>query len=120
VTSGKSDLNDAGYNNWRWEKSKAGAIAYKRALKNAPANLHWDEVVKRAWRAFWNAGIITRVRQNGVTVTSPANGQEQKCDWGLTNWKIKNGEIYLSSEDRQRLKELLQEKGWGRSLVAQL
>ncbi len=89
LVSGESDLNEAGYRNWRMKISVPGAIAYNAILKTEIANkTDWKEAVKKAWRGFWNAGKIITVKRDGVVVKSIANGKEQFCQWPLARWKL--------------------------------
>jgi hypothetical protein len=113
IAAGENDLNEAGFRLWRFEKSKSGALAYEAAIKAGKS-------LKEAWRAFWNAGRITSLNRNGVTVRSEANEREQFCNWGLAKWKFANGEIFLNQEDRGRLKCLLQSRNWGVGLLSVL
>ena len=113
ITAGENDLNEAGFRQWRHEKSQAGALAYEAAIKAGKTH-------KEAWRAFWNAGRILSLNPKGVLVKSEANEREQFCNWGLAKWKLANGEIFLNQEDRGRLKGLLQSKSWGTGLLSAL
>jgi hypothetical protein len=116
LATGESNLNDAGYRQWRWEKSKSGALAYDWVMATDQS----EHKLKKAWRAFWNAGKIVRISRNGLVVESEAKEEEQSCNWALARWKLANKEIFLTSEDRERLRGILTEKGWGRALLASL
>ena len=104
-----SNIHEAGMDAWRWEKSKVGEIAYQKAVKAG-------KTLKQAWAAFWNAGTITSVNSSGVKVLSHANGKVQLCDWGLARWKLAAGEIFISKDDRLRLKSILLNNNWGKAL----
>ena len=121
LTAGESDLNDAGYRQWRWEKSKSGARAFDWALKQEVfKGTEWNMALKRAWRAFWNAGHVKAIRKDGLLIETEAKGETQSINWGLARWKIKNREIHLTCGDRQRLKKILTDKKWGLALVPAL
>lgn len=118
LASNVSDLKGAGYAAWRWEKSKAGARAYDRVMaeemiKNTP----WKGALRKAMRAFWNAGKIVELRRSGVIVESEANGQRQVVNWHIAAWKIQHSEIYLAAQDKERLKTILCQKGWGQPVL---
>lgn len=114
LAKNESDLRGAGYAAWRWWKSKAGARAYDRVMAEETAKgTEWKEANRLAMRSFWNAGRIVYLRPESVDIQSEANGKVQTVNWGLASWKLKHAEIHLSSEDRQRLKTILRQKGWG-------
>ena len=59
---------------------------------------------------------ILLVNSSGVKVLSHANGKVQLCDWGLARWKLAAGEIFISKDDRLRLKAILLNNNWGKAL----
>jgi hypothetical protein len=113
LATGENDLNEAGFRQWRHEKSLPGAVTYELAIKAG-------KTFKEAWCAFWNAGCIVSLSPRGATVKSVANGRVQPCTWSLVRWKLANGEIFLTKADRACLKEVLQTKGWGSELIPAL
>jgi hypothetical protein len=121
ATSGQSNLNSAGYSEWRYDKSRIGAISFNTTLAiEKENNTDPDEAIKRAWRAFWNAGYIVRVSSKGVVVKSDATGEEHFAPWGLARWKLPRKEIVLDTESKSKLKNILSQKGWGISVLETL
>ncbi len=119
VAAGESQVKQAGYANWRREKSPRGAIAYKRAMEENQSK-PWAERLKLAMRAFWNTGKVVGVSPGGLEILKEANGEKDKVNWNLAAWKIKHGEIFLTAEERQRLKGILAQRKWGYRLLSLL
>lgn len=115
LATGQSDLSGAGYNNWRWETSPYGAIAYNYAFQKYD-DLKFDERVKRSARAFWNAGKIVSISPDGANILK-TSGETQLVPWNLVKWKIQNKEIPINQDDMLRLKKILKENHWGNPVV---
>lgn len=104
-----SNPHEAGMRNYRWEKSRIGAIAFERAIANGKTNTE-------AWRAFWNAGTPVAVNPYGIKIFSPATGETKHVNWGLALWKLRNGELFLTEQSRLKLHGILASNNWGAQL----
>lgn len=113
IASNKDDLNSSGWAQWRWEKSKVGAIAYDATLKTQREDETIADVMRRSMAMFWKAVEIITLHKDGVTVLCPATNEEEKINYGLATWRYNNGYIPMDNAKKARLKSALAKKGWG-------
>jgi hypothetical protein len=95
---------------WREAMSKAGAIAYATAWANSKSK-------SVAWRAFWTkcGPDVPRPQEHVKSVQGNLAGlvltSERRIDWNIAALKLKNNELVLEPEQKQKLKTLLTQKG---------
>lgn len=117
ILASRDDLNQAGYEQWRWEKSKPGAIAYKRKYRTMrQAGASEADARREATKVFYRAVSIKSVTREGLNVICPVNGKEELLAWPLAVWRLKNGYLILSEKQWDRLKGILRQRGWGYKL----
>jgi hypothetical protein len=104
---------EAGWDAWREARSPEGNAAFHKAVKEGKDR-------KACMAAFWsviNKGqrqkdVIVKLDQKGLTLKSGRH-----VDWHIATLKVKNDELELSDEDRNRLSLILTAQNWGRELL---
>lgn len=118
IATGEADLTGAGYKNWRWHKSKQGSQAFDFAYCQSKfEGANESAAYKLAWKKFWDAGFIVKVRPDGLTVASEATGKPRKIGWERAAGEIATYLIRFTADEKDRLLKLLTEKVWGLKFV---
>lgn len=113
----ESNLKSAGYDNWRAEKSRSGALAYTRTFEAEVANgTGLGKASKIAWSKFWRAVRIIGITKYGLKVRNDANDKEFRLSYNAAISNLNAGTLPLTLSEAVKLRKILKDKGWGSKL----
>lgn len=105
-------LSNAGYEFMRQKVSPKGNLAYHQALKEGKSR-------KEAMAMFYKiANAETRI--SSIRPTGLVLDTGRVVNWDIAVTKVTHDEIVFDHGDRDRLKKILSQKGWGKKLQSVL